>query len=71
MMRDPVTAKEVRALYNVADLALPEERLAPVTELLNAWLPAANELSRTMAGDAYMAIMPITVVVHPENGDKE
>jgi Asp-tRNA(Asn)/Glu-tRNA(Gln) amidotransferase C subunit len=71
MMRDPVTAEEMQALANVADLGLPEERLEPVAELLNAWLPAANELSRTMADDAYMAIMPITAVVHPDNGDKD
>ncbi len=70
-MNNPVTAKEVRALSNIADVGLPEERLEPVAALLNAWLPAANDLSRTMAGEAYMAVMPITVVVHPENGDKE
>jgi hypothetical protein len=70
-MNDPVTAKEIRTLANVAGLPLAEERLEPVAELLNAWLPAANELSRKMAAADYAAVMPITIVVHPENGDKE
>ncbi len=49
----------VRWLAAAAGLPLAEERLALVATLLNAWLPPANELSRTMSALELREHMPI------------
>ena len=66
-MTEDVTLGEdgVRALARAADLPLPEGRLPAVTQLLQAWLPAAVELSRIMAAPEHRDTMPITVFAHP------
>ena len=63
-------AARVRALARYAALPLPPEREAIVAGILDAWLPAADELSRKMSAAGYQALLPITVLVHaPAAGD--
>lgn len=64
-MKESISPDEVRTLAATADLPLEETRLASVAELLSAWLPAANELSRKMSAEEYLELTPITVLVHP------
>jgi hypothetical protein len=54
----------VPALARTADLSLDKDRAAIVGELLAAWLPAANELSRKMSAVEYTTLLPITVFTH-------
>jgi hypothetical protein len=54
----------VPALAQAADLALDAERAAVVGELLAAWLPAANELSRKMSALEHQTLLPATVFTH-------
>lgn len=68
-MSEQVTPEQVRTLAQLADLALEDERLSAAAELLTAWVPAANELSRKMSVAEYDALMPITVLVHPQTGE--
>ena len=60
---DSGTAR-VRGLARYAALPLAPEREAIVAGILDAWIPAADELSRKMSAAAYQALLPITVVVH-------
>lgn len=46
--RTVLSADSVRAAADLVDLQLSDEHLAEATELLNAWMPAAIELSRRM-----------------------
>ena len=55
----------VRSLAAAAGLPLQDERLALIAGLLNAWLPPANELSRTMSAQDLREQTPITVFAHP------
>ncbi len=55
----------VRELARVADLALGDERLGLIAPQLDAWLAAANELSRKLEADEHRAVLPITVFRHP------
>lgn len=55
----------VRELARVADLALGDERLGLIAQQLDAWLAAANELSRKLEADEHRAVLPITVFRHP------
>lgn len=64
-MKESITPDEVRTLAATADLPWEESRLGSAAELLSAWLPAANELSRKMSAEKYLEITPITVLVHP------
>ena len=57
-------AARVRALARYAALPLTLEREAVVAGILDAWIPAADELSRKMSAAAYQALLPITVLVH-------
>ena len=57
-------ARLVPALARTADLPLAADRAAIVGELLAAWLPAANELSRKMSAIAHTTLLPITVFTH-------
>lgn len=52
-------------LAGAAALPLEEERLDLIAELLNAWLPAANELSRAMSAPDLRQTMPISIFTHP------
>ena len=59
-----------RALAGVADLPLAPGRDAIVGELLAAWLPPANELSRKMSAAEHQALLPATVFVHAPVDDE-
>lgn len=56
---------DVRALAKAAALPLADDRVPAVTQLLQDWFPAANELSRIMSAPEHLATMPITVFAHP------
>jgi hypothetical protein len=58
-------AARTRALARYAALPLAPEREAAVAAILDAWLPAADELSRKMSGADHQALLPITVLTHP------
>lgn len=64
-MSEPLSAEDVRSLAATAGLALDEERVQPVADLLSAWLPAANSLSEKMSAPEHLSVLPITVLVHP------
>ncbi len=70
-MTEPVTQPQVRTLAAVADLPLSEDRLKGAAELLTAWLPAANDLSRKMSAAEYDGLMPITILTHPQSGETQ
>lgn len=57
-------AARVRALARYAGLALPAEREAIVATVLDAWAPAADELSRKMSAAPHQDLLPVTVLVH-------
>lgn len=61
----PVDDAQVRALAAQAALPLGEDRVAAVRDLLAAWLPAANELSRAMSDPRLRALPPVTAFTHP------
>jgi hypothetical protein len=58
------------ALAKLAGLPLASGREAIVGELLAAWLPPANELSRKMSASEYAALLPATVFVHAPIDDE-
>ena len=51
-------------LAHAAGLPLAAGRAAFAGELLAAWLPAANELSRKMSAIEHTDLLPITVFTH-------
>lgn len=57
-------AVRVRLLARYAALPLAPERESIVAAILDAWLPAADELSRKMSAGAHQALLPITVLTH-------
>jgi hypothetical protein len=57
--------RTVRGLARAADLPLGDERLALIAPQLGAWLAAANELSRKLAGEEHQDVVPVTVFRHP------
>jgi hypothetical protein len=61
---EEIGAARVRALARYAALPLAPERAAVVAALLDAWLPAADELSRKMSSARYQTLLPITVLTH-------
>ena len=52
------------SLAQTADLPLAVGSATSAGELLAAWLPAANELSRKMSAIEHVALLPITVFTH-------
>ncbi len=62
---DDSGAARIRALARYAALPLAPEREAVVAAILDAWLPAAEELSRKMSAASHRALLPITVLTHP------
>lgn len=52
------------SLAQTAGLPLAVGGAALAGELLAAWLPAANELSRKMGAIEHAALLPITVFTH-------
>jgi hypothetical protein len=65
--------RTVRELSLAADLPLDDERLEKIAPQLEAWLAAANELSRAISLDENRELVPITVFRHPpvEGGPDE
>lgn len=64
-------AARVRALAHYAGLPLDAERESIVAAILDAWIPAADELSRKMSAAAHQALLPVTVLTHAaDNGDE-
>jgi hypothetical protein len=61
-----VPESTTRALAAAADLPLPADRETLVGEQLEAWLAAANELSRKMSAPEHWMVTPVSVFVHPE-----
>ena len=59
-----MSAELARALAQGAGLPLAPGRDAIAGELLGAWLPPANELSRKMSALEYAALLPITTFTH-------
>lgn len=57
-------AARVRALASYAGLPLPAQREAGAAAILDAWVPAADELSRKMSAAAHQDLLPVTVLVH-------
>lgn len=60
-----ITAQDVERMEKLADLKLPAERRQGVADILNAWIPAANELSRKMAEARHRALTPGVRFAHP------
>ena len=59
-----MSAALARVLAELAELPLGAGRDEIVGELLAAWLPPANELSRKMSAAEYTALLPATVFTH-------
>lgn len=70
-MSSNLTTDQVKVLARCADLELGDERATAAAQILNAWVPAANEVSRKMAAPEYDNLTPITVLVHPQPGEKK
>lgn len=57
-------AARVRALARYAGLPLQSEREPLVAGILDAWAPAADELSRKMSAAAHQHLLPAIVLTH-------
>jgi|GEM_PF-1630620 len=64
-----IETTDVRVLARTANLPLGDDRLEGVVSLLNAWLPAANALSRKMSAAEHRVLLPITVLAHAATTD--
>ena len=66
-MKDQLLTSEamVRALADLAELPLAAGREAIIAPPLNAWVTAANELSRKMSAAKYWTLTPATGFRHP------
>ena len=53
-----ITPEDVARFENLAALRLAADRRQAVADILNAWIPAANELSEKMAASRYRALTP-------------
>lgn len=60
----------VRALAQYAGLPLPPGREAQVAVILDAWIPAAEELTRKMSAQEHRALVPITVLKPPADSEE-
>lgn len=65
-----VDEETVAVLARVADLPLSDDRYAAVIEVLGAWLPDANELSRKMSAAEHWSVTPATVFTHAIAGEE-
>ena len=64
-----MSAALARVLAELAGLKLGGGRDQIVGELLAAWLPPANELSRKMSGGEHTSLLPATVFTHVPTDD--
>ncbi len=60
-----ITPEDVERFEKIADLKLPAERRKGVADILNAWVPAAKELSAKMAEPRYRSLIPNVRFSHP------
>jgi hypothetical protein len=61
----------VRALARYADLPLSADRESAVAQILAAWIPEANALSRKMSAPEYQSLTPGTIFSHPIDPEGE
>lgn len=71
MTHDAVTPRDVAAAARLADLTLPDERVAAVADLLSSWVPAANALSRRMQAGDLDGLVPSVVFLQTGIDSKE
>ena len=64
-------ATRVLELARYAALPLAPGRAPVVAAILDAWIAAADELSRKMSAAAHQSLGPITVLTHPGDGAEE
>lgn len=60
-MTHNIDEKTISTLADVAGLPLNTDRRTAVLEVLGAWLPDANELSRKMSAPEHWTVTPATV----------
>jgi hypothetical protein len=60
-----ITEAGVERIEKLANLKLPAERRHGVADILNVWVPAANELSAKMAESRYRGLTPNVRFAHP------
>ena len=53
-----ITPEDVERFEKLAGLNLPADRRQGVADILNAWIPAAKELSEKMAAPQHRALTP-------------
>jgi hypothetical protein len=53
-----ITPEDVARFEKLAGLKPAPDRGRAVADILNAWIPAANELSEKMAASRYRALTP-------------
>lgn len=53
-----ITPDDVKHFEKLAGLNLPTDRRQGVAEILSAWIPQANELSKKMAAAHHQALTP-------------
>ena len=71
MVDRAVTQRDVTALARLAGLPLPEDRTAEVAELLSAWIPGANALSKRMQASELDGLSPSVVFIQPALDNEE
>lgn len=64
-MTDRITPEDLEPFERLADLTLKGERRKGVADILSAWVPAANELSRKMAEPRHRGLTPNVRFTHP------
>lgn len=69
--RSSIDPEWVRTLAKYADLPLATDREPAVAQILAAWIPEANALSRKMSAPEYQSFTPGTIFSHPFDPDGE
>lgn len=64
-----ITPEEVERLEKLAGLSLTPDRRPGVAEILNVWVPAANELSQKMASPQFRSLTPAVHFSDPNLAD--
>jgi hypothetical protein len=61
-----ITTEDVERFEKLAGLTLSADRRQGVADILNAWIPAANELSEKMAARQHRALTPAVRFSDPD-----
>ena len=64
-----ITPEDVERFAKAAGLKLPAERRQEVADILNVWIPAANDLSEKMAAPQHRALTPAVRFIDPNVED--